>query len=96
MWKFLLTALAVYLLWKMVMGDWTKGKKEKQEKQKHEPLVVKGEMVKDPICGAFVAKDTAKRVRQGDHLTYFCSDFCRDEYLRRLEAGQNGEGGNKG
>ena len=91
MWKFLLTALVVFVLWKMVMGDWIKGKKDNQEKQKHEPLIAKGEMVKDPICGSFVSKGDAKRVREGDHLTYFCSDMCRDEYLRRLDAGENGK-----
>lgn len=93
MWRILLTALVVFLLWKMIMGDWKKGRQDKQEKQKREPLVVKGEMVKDPICGAFVAKEGAKRVRQGDTLTYFCSDMCRDEYLKRLEAGHDGDNG---
>ncbi len=91
--KFLLTALAIFMLWKMVMGDWFKGKKSAPENRKQEPLIAKDEMVKDPICGAFVSKGEAKRVRQGDHLTYFCSDMCRDEYLKRIEAGQDGEGG---
>ena len=87
MWKFLFLAAVGFFLWKMFVGDWKQKAKEQKEHAKQEPLVAKGEMVKDPICGAFVSMDDAKRVRQGDQLTYFFSDQCRDEYLKRLEAG---------
>lgn len=38
---------------------------------------------KDPICGAEVDPAAAPSARRGDEAEYFCSDFCRREFLRR-------------
>ncbi|MHB8874651.1 MAG: alpha-glucan family phosphorylase [Myxococcaceae bacterium] len=40
-------------------------------------------METDPICGMPVDPATALSARRGDEVAYFCSDFCRREYLRR-------------
>lgn len=42
------------------------------------------EMMEDPVCGSFVAKKDAMAVRNGDEVTYFCSDKCRSEYMAKL------------
>lgn len=42
---------------------------------------LKGEMLKDPHCGMYVAKDLAVSARSGKETFYFCSDECRDSYL---------------
>ena len=44
---------------------------------------VRGRMVKDPQCGIYVATDLAVRTRTKDTNLYFCSEECRDKFLRR-------------
>lgn len=46
-------------------------------------------MVKDPICGTYVKKDSDIRVRNGEKVECFCSFECRDKYIKRLEAEQS-------
>jgi YHS domain-containing protein len=46
------------------------------------------QMVRDPVCGAFVVPDRAvalddHRARRGRERLYFCSDRCRDAYRAR-------------
>jgi YHS domain-containing protein len=41
-------------------------------------------MVKDPICGAYVAVASSVSVRDGETVHRFCSYECRDAYLERL------------
>ncbi|MFA6810141.1 MAG: transcriptional regulator [Desulfoplanes sp.] len=84
--KFLIFFGAGYVLFKLLTGD----KKNKTETvyKKHETMAAAGEMVKDPICGTFVPKDTDIRVKNGDQVHCFCSFECRDKYVEQL---QNGE-----
>ena len=44
---------------------------------------VRGRMVKDPQCGIYVATDLAVRTRRKNTDLYFCSEECRDKFLRR-------------
>lgn len=43
---------------------------------------VRGRMVKDPQCGIYVATDLAVRIRKKNADLYFCSEECRDKFLR--------------
>lgn len=43
---------------------------------------VRGKMVKDPQCGIYVATDLAVRTRRKNMDLYFCSEECRDKFLR--------------
>ncbi len=83
MYKILIFALAGFVLWKLLTGD--KKRKKVQEHEKKEQMAATGQMVKDPICGAFVSLDSDIRVRQGDTVHRFCSFDCRDAYLARLK-----------
>lgn len=82
MWKFIIIAVAGFILYKMFIND-TK-KKAKQSKKETERLKATGELVRDPACGAFVSLDSDIRVREGDTVHRFCSYECRDKYLRQL------------
>lgn len=42
------------------------------------------EMVRDPVCGAYVAAEQAERVDVGAGSVYFCSRKCMEEYRRKL------------
>jgi YHS domain-containing protein len=85
--KFLIIGLAGFVLFKLFTGD--KKKKAQVKSEKHEDLAANGVMVKDPICGTFVPKDTDIRVKNGDEVHCFCSYECRDKYVEQLEAGKD-------
>ena len=84
MWKLIIIALAAFLLYKLFMGD----KRKKVEDKKDDVLkkVADGVMIKDPICGTFVSKESDIRVRKGDEILCFCSYECREKYVQQLEA----------
>lgn len=84
--KILIFVVAGFLLLKLLTGD--KRKKEKVAEKEFEQQVAAGEMVRDPVCGSFVSKDSDIRVRQGDKVECFCSYDCRDKYIKRLEQGE--------
>lgn len=39
-------------------------------------------MVKDPQCGVFFPKKEAVHLRHGGQDLFFCSEKCKDDYLR--------------
>lgn len=39
-----------------------------------------GELKKDPVCGTYVAADTAVTKRVNGETVHFCSPACRDKY----------------
>ena len=43
-----------------------------------QPAAVK--LVRDPVCGTFVAPASARFLTTGGGTQYFCSDKCRDAY----------------
>lgn len=38
-------------------------------------------LVRDPICGMYVAEELAVTSRTGNEMVHFCSAECRDKYL---------------
>jgi YHS domain-containing protein len=90
MWKFVIFAVAAFVLWKMFAGDMNRRKQE--AKKEEETLIAKGEMVKDPVCGSYVALDNSVRAHEGDKVMHFCSYECRDKYLAQIESAKNKEG----
>lgn len=84
--KYALMLVLGFILWKMIAKDWSFGKKKTEEKP-HEPLVSRGEMVKDPVCGVFVSPGTGFSLRHEGREVHFCGQECRDEYARRLAEG---------
>lgn len=90
--KLLIVVICGFVVWKLFMGD--KRFKETKAKQDQPPPVNPGEMVQDPVCGAYVSKNSDIRVRQGDVVLNFCSYDCRETYLKRIGAVQEDQ--NKG
>ncbi len=82
--KFIVIAIAAFIMWKLFSGD--QKKKQEKESKDFNKKVKTGEMVKDPICGAYVPKDGDIRVRNGEKVECFCSFECRDKYIKRIEA----------
>lgn len=98
MWKLIILGIAAYFLYRLFANDFFKKKKidEEREKEEKEKLLAKGDMVKDPVCGAYVLKDGAISVKDGDEVWYFCSYECREDFLEKRnkkikELSKNGE-----
>ena len=87
--KLLIAGVAILFLVKMFKGD--AKKKEKRSAKEQKNLIASGEMVKDPICGTYVEKDSEIRVRDGEGVHCFCSYECRDKFIKQLQAGEDGE-----
>lgn len=79
--RYILLIAALYMLYTMFMSE--KRKKAAARKAEEEQLVKSGELVKDPQCGAYVEKDSALTVRDGETVHYFCSYECRDAFLQK-------------
>lgn len=85
--KWIVLAVAGYILYRMFSNDIKRKIKQNNDPAEKERKVAAGEMVKDPECGAYVAADSLITVRDGDIIHRFCSYDCRDKYLKRLENG---------
>jgi len=86
--KLLIVFICGFIVWKLFMGD--KRYKKNKTEEKPENLQASGEMVKDPVCGAYVSKNSDIRVRQGDVVLNFCSYDCRETYLKRIQGPEEG------
>lgn len=84
MWKFVVIAIAAYVLYRLFANDFLKRRKEAKARAEKEAATSQ-DMVKDPECGAYVSKDGSIRVRDGDTVYYFCSYDCRDKFRRGIE-----------
>jgi len=82
--KFIVIGVALFLVYKLFMGD--KKKKEMAQNKTMKDKVASGEMVKDPACGTYIDKESSIRVREGEKVHVFCSYECRDKYLKQLQA----------
>lgn len=82
MMKWLLIIAAVFILYKLFIND--RRRRVAQEERKPESIKPTGEMIQDPVCGAFVSKDSDIRVRQGEAVHCFCSYDCRDKYIKQV------------
>jgi YHS domain-containing protein len=81
--KFVILAAVCFILYKMVTND--KKKKVQNKKQNDEKLAQEGVLVKDPVCGTYVSKDSDIRIKEGGDVKCFCSYECRDKYLKMVD-----------
>lgn len=82
--KFLVFAAACFLLYKLITND---RKKKVEIKTSHnEDLAKEGVLVKDPVCGTYVSKDSDIRIKEGEEVRCFCSYECRDKYLKMIRS----------
>ncbi|EFI35729.1 YHS domain protein [Desulfonatronospira thiodismutans ASO3-1] len=83
MMKFIVIAVVLFILYKLLTND-QKKKKDAQLKEK-EKLAASGIMVKDPVCGTYVDKDSDVRIKKDGQVYCFCSYDCRDKYLKKIK-----------
>ena len=75
--------LLIYLLIQLIKGFFPSGKERVAPKRRSTATrgdsIDGGELIKDPVCGVYIPKDTAVK---GHGNSYFCSDECRDKFDR--------------
>lgn len=81
--KFVILAVACFVLYKFVTND--KKKKVEVKNRQAEKMAQEGVLVKDPVCGTYVSKDSDIRIKEGEEVKCFCSYECRDKYLKLVE-----------
>ena len=81
--KFLVIAAACFILYKLLTND--RKKKVEVKKDNDEQLAREGVLVKDPVCGTYVSKDSDIRIKDGEQVRCFCSYECRDKYLKMIK-----------
>jgi YHS domain-containing protein len=67
--------------WRLIRGDMRHGKEQAARKERE--LIDAGKLVKDPVCGTYVAAQSSLSVRDGKTEHHFCSYECRDRFLRQ-------------
>lgn len=82
--KFVIFAVAGFLFYKLIVND--RKKKSEVKNIKKEEMAKEGILVKDPVCGTYVSKDSDIRIKQGDQVYCFCSYECRDKYIEMIES----------
>ena len=87
--KFVIIALAIFVAYKLFSNDFLRKRQDEEKKRgkEEEKKAASGELVKDPICGAYVAVDDSVSVKDGEKVYRFCSYECRDKFLKQLEQG---------
>jgi len=83
--KWLVLIAAGYFLYRLVTNE--SRKKSKDDKKQKEDMVATGEMVRDPVCGAYIDANGGVTVRDGEKTYRFCSYECRDTFLKQLQGG---------
>ena len=71
MWKWLILILVGYALYRMFMNDRKKSSEDTKKEKEH--LIATGEMVKDPVCGAYIDSDSNITVRDGKTVHRFAA-----------------------
>ncbi len=87
MWKWIILALACYVLYRLFANDIKKKMAKQNDAEEVERKVASGEMVKDPECGTYIDKDSSITVKNGDVIHRFCSYDCRDAFLEKINNG---------
>ncbi len=83
-----LLTLAARMLWQVVDGAIEGYTGQPRTRKGSSGVPARGvQMVRDPVCGTFVAPGNAISIAEPGGQVYFCSDRCRDKYRARPSAG---------
>lgn len=77
--RILIVLLVVWALWRFLRGLFEGAGLISSGSQPRQSV----KLVRDPVCGVFVAPSTALAARAGGETVYFCSEKCRREFARR-------------
>ncbi|NLI34135.1 MAG: YHS domain-containing protein [Deltaproteobacteria bacterium] len=82
--RLLFYAVIFYICYRLIKGPvafFLKGRIKSEDSD--ESGLADAEMIKDPQCGAYFMKQKGVQARIGGKTFYFCSESCRDKFLKR-------------
>lgn len=82
---YLLIAILLISVLRAVIGVVMKGLADvfgpsQQRAERRANFPTGGELKKDPVCGTYIAIDSAVQKTMGGETYYFCSPACRDKF----------------
>jgi YHS domain-containing protein len=81
--RIILLAILILLIarafWRLVDGVLEVGGGTSRRRRGTPPV----KLVRDPVCGTYVAPGTSLALRDGGEIYHFCSEQCRAEFTRR-------------
>lgn len=84
-----LTAVVAWIFKKAFEGAGTQNANVRGRVQPNVPMQGPRRLLRDPVCGTYVAEDISYSLRQGGESFHFCSPNCRKHYqeANRFAAG---------
>jgi YHS domain-containing protein len=81
--RIILIGILIYLLFKVTSLAIRSFKAQAFEGQDQKPLSDRevSEMVRDPVCGVYIAPNEALSVVDQGRTIHFCSSECRQQYM---------------
>jgi YHS domain-containing protein len=80
---YLLLVLAIYWLIKSFFKPSSKPNQELIKNKTNYKL--EDELVKDVVCGVYIPKKKAIKLKIKEEVYYFCSEKCRKAYMKKKE-----------
>jgi YHS domain-containing protein len=86
--RIILIGILIYLLFKVTSLAIRTFKAQAFEGQDQKPLSDRkvSEMVRDPVCGVYIAPNEALSVVDKGRTVHFCSSECRQQYMSDHQA----------
>ncbi len=83
--KIILYLILAYIFYALIKKLFVKAPRSagsaQSSSRKESSHTVDVETAKDPVCGAYVSKNTALAAKDGANTLYFCSSDCRDKFI---------------
>jgi len=89
--RYILYFIVGYLLYKIIGQSYkdykiSKSKKDYKRASAAHGKMIKGEMVKDPVCNTYIPRDISIKDTFTGKTYYFCSQECREKFIKKLKA----------
>jgi len=82
MFKFLILAVVGYVFYRALKSMMIDSGASSSNGKQTGPTDVDDVLVQDPVCKTYVAQRNSIHIRRNGREIYFCSEECRDRYLK--------------
>lgn len=83
MMKWILIAAAIAVIYWIIKSSRKKALDKGAKAKPEQATAATGVLVRDPVCGTYVSKDSDIRVKDNEAVHCFCSYACRDKYIEQ-------------
>jgi len=81
--RILVLLLLFYILYRLLLKGGTKrGRKQFSRTGKPNSTLADDILEEDPVCHTYIPRGQASQLKEKDTIHYFCSDSCRDKYIK--------------